>query len=374
MKAEEQRLRFRLLCRALLMGLAGNLCVVALYGLVKLMFGSPLQQGFLWLSQLFLGSSPEEALIQYQEVMLFSRPIIWSLVTLSCMLIAVYQVLGGYSRWVSKVRIALGQVGQPEKERLPKELHLIGAQLEELENWIQRERQTARLGEERHRELVSFLAHDLKTPLTSVLGYLRLLVDDPGLSPEQRKQYTAIALEKAERLETLVGEFFDITRLELQRENQQITDIHLSLLLEQLADELYPQLEEGFLHCQTSIQPNLLVRGDPDKLARVFENLLYNSIHYSDPGGQIEISAKIQGARIEIAVRNQGTAIPEGELSQIFDKFYRLDHPGKGKGGAGLGLAIAKEIVLQHGGTIRAESDGRWISFVILLPMECLEH
>ena len=216
---------------------------------------------------------------------------------------------------------------------------------------------------------MAFLAHDLKTPLTSVLGYLNLLHDEPGLTAEQRAKYTGIALDKAKRLEELISEFFDITRMDFRTLGGNGEPIQLSILLEQLVDEFYPAFAGKDLTCRTDIASRLVVRGDPDKLARVFDNVLRNAVSYSVSGGQVDLEARVDGESVEIAVRNEGLEIPEKELTNIFPKFYRLDQARSTRtGGAGLGLAIAREIVERHGGSIRAESDGRRTSFVIRLP------
>jgi len=142
------------------------------------------------------------------------------------------------------------------------------------------------------------------------------------------------------------------------------------MLLEQLADEFYPLFAEKQLRCTVEIQHHLVVLGDPDKLARVFDNVLRNAVSYSTPGGRVDIQAKTVGRQAEITIRNEGLEIPEGELANIFQKFYRLDAARSSRtGGAGLGLAIAKEIVESHGGNIRCESNGRLTSFVISLPL-----
>ena len=174
----------------------------------------------------------------------------------------------------------------------------------------------------------------------------------------------------ARRLEELLGEFFDITRMDLDSGPGERQPIQLSMLLEQLADEFYPLFAEKQLRCTVEIQHHLVVLGDPDKLARVFDNVLRNAVSYSTPGGRVDIQAKTVGRQAEITIRNEGLEIPEGELANIFQKFYRLDAARSSRtGGAGLGLAIAKEIVESHGGNIRCESNGRLTSFVISLPL-----
>ena len=158
--------------------------------------------------------------------------------------------------------------------------------------------------------------------------------------------------------------------MDLGADPDSMVPIQLTMLLEQIADEFYPIFAEKELRCTTEIEHHLVVLGDPDKLVRVFDNVLRNAVNYSTPGGEVRISALRDGQQVEIHSSNEGLEIPEGELANIFQKFYRLDAARSTRtGGAGLGLAIAKEIVERHGGTIRAESNGRFTSFVITLPL-----
>lgn len=231
------------------------------------------------------------------------------------------------------------------------------------------QRRAAQQEQKRKKDLVAFLAHDLKTPLTSVVGYLTLLRDKPGLYPAERARYTAVALEKAQRLEELLGEFFDISRMELHQDGDRQEPVQLTFLLEQIADEFYPLLAENKLTLETDIAPGLVTVGDADKLARVFDNVLRNAVSYSHPEGTIRLAAALEGGRVHIRIANRGLGIPEKELSNIFDRFYRLDAARSTRtGGAGLGLAIAKEIVDNHGGSITAESTGDETVFHIVLP------
>lgn len=257
----------------------------------------------------------------------------------------------------------------PEGEgAVPKALQPIGGELITVRRRLREQEKELRDMERRRQEVVAFLAHDLKTPLTSVLGYLELLRDEPDLTAEQRAKYVGIALGKARRLEELVGEFFDINAMELRLEKRD--PVQVSFLLEQLSDEFYPLFAERELRVDSRIEPHLVVAGDGDKLARVFENVLRNAVNYSSPGTEVGLTVRREGERAVVTVSNQGLAIPEGELSNIFEKFYRLDAArSTSTGGAGLGLAIAKRIVELHGGTIRAENDGERTSFVIELPL-----
>lgn len=241
--------------------------------------------------------------------------------------------------------------------------------LNEIKMTIRRQEQEAIESEKKKNDLVVFLAHDLKTPLTSIVAYLSILETKPDMPEEERKKYTHISLEKAIRLGELINEFFEITKFNLQDIVLEPGNLDLSMMLEQIADELYAVLKEKNLRCDVQIDDTLMIYGDADKLARVFDNLLRNAIAYCDKGTAIRIQAKERHQEIEIVVANEGEKIPEEELSAIFEKFYRVDGSRSSKtGGAGLGLAIAKEIVELHHGTIRAESDEWETRFIVMLP------
>lgn len=241
--------------------------------------------------------------------------------------------------------------------------------LNEIKMTIRRQEQEAIESEKKKNDLVVFLAHDLKTPLTSIVAYLSILETKPDMPEEERKKYTHISLEKAIRLGELINEFFEITKFNLQDIVLEPGNLDLSMMLEQIADELYAVLKEKNLRCDVQIDDTLMIYGDADKLARVFDNLLRNAIAYCDKGTAIRIQAKERHQEIEIVVANEGEKIPEEELSAIFEKFYRVDGSRSSKtGGAGLGLAIAKEIVKLHHGTIRAESDEWETRFIVTLP------
>ena len=241
--------------------------------------------------------------------------------------------------------------------------------LNEIKMTIRRQEQEAIESEKKKNDLVVFLAHDLKTPLTSIVAYLSILETKPDMPEEERKKYTHISLEKAIRLGELINEFFEITKFNLQDIVLEPGNLDLSMMLEQIADELYAVLKEKNLRCDVQIDDTLMIYGDADKLARVFDNLLRNAIAYCDKGTAIRIQAKERHQEIEIVVANEGEKIPEEELSAIFEKFYRVDGSRYSKtGGAGLGLAIAKEIVELHHGTISAESDEWETRFIVTLP------
>ncbi|MBQ1414644.1 MAG: HAMP domain-containing histidine kinase, partial [Lachnospiraceae bacterium] len=221
-------------------------------------------------------------------------------------------------------------------------------------------------------DLIVYLAHDLKTPLTSVIGYLTLLRDEEQISDELRQKYLAISLDKAERLEELINEFFEITRFNLTQIALEYSRVNLTLLLEQLIFEFRPMLAENDLTCRLNAAPDIQIFCDADKIQRVFDNLLKNAVNYSYEGTEIVIMVE-QDPRgsVTITFVNHGNTISESKLKRIFEQFYRLDTARSSKsGGAGLGLAISKQIVETHGGTIRAESADELIVFTVELPSE----
>ena len=372
MKGRYDRLKWKLLLRAAVGALGALAVTAALWQVADSLWGQAMAQGVERLCLDLFGLDQARAQGMYRR--LFREGWLYWVAGLGAVYLlgAFYVVLGRFTRWLDRIGAAVHQVVDETGEQvaLPGELVPLERDLRSIQRSLAAGRAQAKEAEQRRQDLVAFLAHDLKTPLTSVLGYLNLLRDDPGLTAEQRAKYTGIALDKANRLGELIGEFFDITRMDFAALGERGELIQLSLLLEQLSDEFYPAFAEKDLTCKCDIAPRLTVRGNADKLARVFDNVLRNAVSYSAPGGEVEIWAAERAGWAEIAIRNQGLEIPEQELTNIFQKFYRLDQARSTRtGGAGLGLAIAREIVERHGGTIRAESDGKRTSFVIRLPL-----
>lgn len=251
----------------------------------------------------------------------------------------------------------------------PREYAEIAARMAEVRSAMLQGEQALRKEAAQKNDLVTYLAHDLKTPLTSVIGYLSLLDEAPDMPPEQKGKYTRIALDKACRLEGLVNEFFEITRYNLQQIKLEKEQIDLYYLLVQLMDEFYPILSEKGNTAVLEAEESLTVWGDPAKLARVFNNILKNAAAYSFPGSEICIAAVERSGSVSVSFSNHGPEIPPEKLSLIFDRFYRMDDArSSNAGGAGLGLAIAREIVTLHGGAITAESRGDTTTFTVTLP------
>ena len=253
--------------------------------------------------------------------------------------------------------------------RLP---NIISPRHKDVEEKIKKElkfkQYVANEAEQRKNDLVVYLAHDLKTPLTSIIGYLSLLDENPDFSVEYRAKYTGIALDKAYRLEQLINEFFDITRFNLQSFPLENNHIDLSLLLRQMAEEFYPVLKEKNLTCTVKAEDKVNIIGDSDKLSRVFDNLMRNASNYCYEDTNIEINVFKKDENAVVTFINQGDKIEKEKLDMIFEKFFRADTSRTSKtGGTGLGLAIAKQIVERHGGTITAKSNEKYTIFTVSL-------
>lgn len=252
---------------------------------------------------------------------------------------------------------------------LSPELSATEKKMNTIKHTLEKRKLDTQLAEQRKSDLVMYLAHDLKTPLASVLGYLNLLRDEGEISEELRQKYLSISLDKAERLEDLINEFFEIARFNFSDIVLQYSRINLTRLLEQLVYEFRPMLGEKNLGCNLEVLQDMMIRCDADKMQRVFDNLLRNAVLYSYEDTDIEITAKEQGDDVTVQFVNQGDTIPAEKLERIFEQFYRLDAArSTATGGAGLGLAIAKEIVEAHGGTITAQSGNDEVIFTVNIP------
>ncbi len=226
--------------------------------------------------------------------------------------------------------------------------------------------------ERRKDELVMYLAHDIRTPLTTVIGYLNLLEEEPDMPAAQRAKHVHITLEKANRLEEMINEFFEITRLNTGQIRISRERIDLYYMLVQLCDEISPVLNIHENRIILDMNEDLAIYADPDKMARVFANIMKNAAAYSYPKTEINISAREADTDIIISFQNKGKTIPPENLPLLFDKFYRMDSSRiSDTGGTGLGLAIAKEIISLHGGEIWGVSENETVTFFVRLPLPC---
>jgi two-component system sensor histidine kinase VanS len=258
---------------------------------------------------------------------------------------------------------------------LPPRLKEAELEMNNLKLNVRENERIAKDAEQRKNDLVVYLAHDLKTPLTSVIGYLSLLTEEQQISEPLREKYLSISLKKAERLEDLINEFFEITRFNLSTLTLEPGTVNLTRMLEQIIFGFAPMLAEKKLTCTLDAAPDITMKLDAGKMQRVFDNLLRNAVTYSYEGSEIKITIWLEDdhpedEKIHIRFQNNGDTIPLEKLSRIFEQFYRLDSARSSQSGnAGLGLAIAKEIVELHSGMIEAASADDTIIFDVNLPI-----
>lgn len=252
---------------------------------------------------------------------------------------------------------------------LPRSLSETRTELVDIQNRELHNEQATHAAEQRKNELVAYLAHDIRTPLTSVIGYLDILRSSPDLPADKREQFASIAFEKAERLDTLMEEFFEITRYNLQSIPIERERVDLGLFCQQIAESMYPQIQAKSLAIDVQAPADTTVFIDPEKMARACGNLLRNAIVYANPESTIVFNAACADGKLTLELTDQGKEISPEHLDAIFEKFFREDAARtSNKGGAGLGLAISKEIIEAHGGSITASSERGLTTFRIEIP------
>lgn len=221
-------------------------------------------------------------------------------------------------------------------------------------------------------ELITNVAHDLRTPLTSIIGYLGLLNNNETynkLDEDTKRKYIDVVYTKSKKLQQLIEDLFGFTKLNHGKIVMNIEKIDIVRLMQQLMDEFYPNfLEKGLAFELTSNKDNIDITADPKLLVRLFDNLINNAIKYGGDGKRVDVKIKDYDEYVKIYVTNYGMVIPEKDLPLLFDRFYRVENSRSNEtGGTGLGLAIAKNIVKLHNGTIEVESDLKGTSFIVSL-------
>ncbi|MCM1045982.1 MAG: HAMP domain-containing histidine kinase [Candidatus Gastranaerophilales bacterium] len=316
--------------------------------------------------------SYEQALKFYQVYIRNNFVYIYGLAIIVVFLIILRLYLRSFTKYFNEINRGIDALIEEGADvvALSPELVATEKKINYIKHTLEQRTLAAQAAEQRKNDLVVYLAHDLKTPLTSVIGYLTLLRDERQISEELQQKYLSVSLEKAERLEELINEFFEITRFNLLGAALEYSRVNLTRMLEQLTYEFGPMFREKNLSCTLEAEPDIMFRCDVDKMQRVFDNLLRNAVNYSFDGSEILIAVTKEADRLNIFFRNHGNTIPAEKLDRIFEQFYRLDTArGSGRGGAGLGLAIAKEIVELHAGTIEAASADETVEFRVTLPV-----
>ena len=275
------------------------------------------------------------------------------------------------ARVLNQVVEAVDGLYQEKNEdiRLPGNLREMELRLNQIRVDVQSSRQAAREAEQRKNDMIMYMAHDLKTPLTSVIGYLTLLHDEPDISEETRKKYMGISLKKAVRLEELINDFFEIARFNFTHMALECSDVNMSVMLEQILYEFQPLFSTKGLFFQLKAEKDVHVFCDVEKMERVFDNLFKNVVNYSYEDSQIDVSLQKNGEEgMRLVVENHGRTIPQEKLEHLFEQFFRMDSSrNSGTGGSGLGLAVVKEIIDLHHGTVVCESEHEIIRFIITI-------
>lgn len=222
-------------------------------------------------------------------------------------------------------------------------------------------------------ELITNVSHDLRTPLTSIIGYLGLIEDHQYHSEEEILKYTNTAFSKAKQMKSLVDDLFVFTKMRQTDTPLSIATLDVDQMMEQLAASF--ELEAGekgmSISVETPDEP-VHIEADAEKLGRVFNNLISNALKYGEGGKHIALRVNpVSDDEVVISVENDGQKIPRAALGQVFERFYRVEESrSKATGGTGLGLAIAQSIVSLHGGYIYVTSDDELTRFVIHLPVK----
>ncbi|WP_242362549.1 sensor histidine kinase [Limosilactobacillus antri] len=221
-------------------------------------------------------------------------------------------------------------------------------------------------------ELITNVSHDLRTPLTSIIGYLGLIEDKQYQSEEDILKYTHTAYEKAKQMKNLVEDLFEYTKVQQHGAPVNIMRIDLNQLLEQLTASFELEAQHRGIEISSKVVPNpLMIEADPEKLGRVFNNLVANAFKYGNGASYIRVDARQRADQVEVTVANDGTPIPAQSLDHLFERFYRAEASrSRATGGTGLGLAIVKSIVDLHHGTVTVTSDENETAFVVTLPLK----
>ena len=298
--------------------------------------------------------------------------LIISILIIVITLVLVYFEIKDISSYVQDIYDSTDKLFDENNEyiSLPGEMKDLEIKLNHFRSESFKNKKLAYENEKKKDELIVYLAHDIKTPLTVVIGYLSLLNEIDDMPTIQRKKYLELVLNKSYRLEELINELFDIARFNSEKIILEKEELNLNLMIEQIIDDFYPILNDLNKKINFKATKNLNIYADPDKLSRVFNNLIKNAINYSKDNTDIDINASKSNSEIIVSVTNKGKMIPRDKLDKIFENFYRIDESRTSKtGGSGLGLAISKEIVSLHGGKIKVTSDKDKTTFNVILPI-----
>ena len=282
-----------------------------------------------------------------------------------------------YIRYISRISEAVQNISEGNLNTVidvigDDEFSSMAANLNHMAADIKKLMEKERESERTKNELITNVAHDLRTPLTSIIGYLELLAGNQQVPADMQHKYIEIAYGKSRRLQKLIEDLFGFTKLNCGKIAMHVGQIDIVKLLGQLVEEAYPNfVEKGLSYDLQSNVPAKIINADGNLLARLFDNLIGNAIKYGADGKRVLVKIHAEGETVTVSVTNYGYVIPADELPLIFNKFYRVEQSrSSSTGGTGLGLAIAKEIVDMHGGTICVASDLNGTVFTVKLQVD----
>lgn len=281
-----------------------------------------------------------------------------------------------YSNYLKEIQSGIQELSMGNFEnQIPvkynSEFTVIAEKLNEMSNEIYLLLCDERQNEDVKNELITSVAHDLRTPLTSIIGYLYLVSNKKDLEEEKKTQYTQIAYNKAKRLEQLLEDLFRYTKYSSDEIKLHYETIDFVKFMEQMMEEFYPSFKEAELNYEfQSEMKKAMITADGNLLARAVGNLISNAIKYGKDGKNIKVALKQEENYVIMSVLNYGPIIPKEDIVHIFDRFYRVENSrSEETGGSGLGLAIAKQIITLHNGSIDVQSDYNGTMFEIKLEL-----
>lgn len=318
----------------------------------------------------FIAKHVSNISLEFYYFCMINKPLVLALIFVVIFIICTYFVIHEANAYFIDVSEVVDQILHDPSQEIQ-----LSSDMIELENRFNHLRinliqnqNKAKEEQQKKDDLIMYMAHDLKNPLTSTIGYLNLLAEEKEISSTLREKYIKIALDKSLRVEELINQFFEITRYNLSDIPLQKSNIDLSLLLDQLIEEYYPLSQEKHLTIDFDKPASCIYYGDGDRLARAFGNLMKNAIHYSYENTVISIQLIEEEQKIKLSFSNHTKPLQKYQLDHIFDKFYRADSSrSSSTGGTGLGLAITKEIITLHSGDIKVINHDDKITFLITL-------
>lgn len=317
------QLKTKLFILTIAMMFGAGIFIISLYNLV---FSGHLANWVVTFLDRFVVHDYDTALVIYRHVIRDNaEPIIWTSM-LCAFAVMMWIYLNRFTKYFGEINRGIDALIEENSGDiiLSQELSATEKKINQIKHTLEQRKLTAQIAEQRKNDLVVYLAHDLKTPLTSVIGYLTLLKDEKQISEELREKYLGISLEKALRLEDLINEFFEITRYNLSSLTLEYSHVNLTRMLEQLVSEFEPMLAEKNLKCRLVAEHGIMISCDVDKLQRVFDNLLRNAVNYSERGSAIYISVSQKESNLSIKFTNYGRTIPQEKLERIFEQFTGL--------------------------------------------------